>query len=293
MKAAKQRECGLKTRVWYSLYDRLLHAEVLEAAFKKVKSSNGAPGLDGQSCKGFALNRADELAVLLNELRTKTYRPEPVRRVEIENPEGGIRRIGIPTVRDRVVEQALKSVMEPIFEEQFRDGSYGYRPGRSPQQAVAKAVELMRGQGLEHVVDMDLSQCFDLLDHDLILKAVGRRITDGSILALIGMFLQSGVMNGSSWEPTGTGSPQGGVISPLLANIDLDGFDQTMKRRGHEVVRYAADILIFKGSLKGAGNALKGATESLSWSSTSVKRTWPTSKKALPSWGSTSCAPTT
>jgi len=263
MKAAKQQEYGLKMRVWYSLYDRLLHADVLEAAFKKVKSSNGAPGIDGQSCKGFALNRSDEIAVLLDELRTKTYRPSPVKRVELEKDDGGVRLIGIPTVRDRVVQQALKRVIEPIFEEQFSQGSYGYRPGRSPQQAVAHAVELMRGQGLEHVVDMDLSKCFDLLDHDLILKAVGRRITDGSILALIRMFLQSGVMSHGVLEPTETGSPQGGVISPLLANIYLDDFDQTMKRRGHEVIRYADDILIFKGSQKGAENALKVAGEVL------------------------------
>jgi len=263
MKAAKQQEYGMKTRVWYSLYDRLLHADVLEAAFKKVKSSNGAPGIDGQSCKNFALNRMDEIAVLLDELRTKTYRPSPVKRVELEKEDGGIRLIGIPTVRDRVVQQALKMVIEPIFEAQFSDGSYGYRPGRRPQQAVAHAVELMREQGLEHVVDMDLSKCFDRLDHDLILEAVKRRITDGSILALIRMFLQSGVMSAGSWEPTETGSPQGGVISPLLANIYLDDFDQMMKRRGHEVIRYADDILIFKGSRKGAENALKVATEVL------------------------------
>jgi group II intron reverse transcriptase/maturase len=260
MKATKQQEYSLKSRVWYSLYDRLLHAEVLEEAFKKVKSSNGAPGIDGQSCNGFALNLTDEIAVLLEELRTKTYRPSPVKRVELKKDDGGVRLIGIPTVRDRVVQQALKMAMEPIFEVLFHKGSYGYRPGRSAKQAVAHATELMRERGLEYVVDMDLSKCFDLLDHDLILKAVRRKISDGSILALIGRFLESGVMNNGVLETTETGSPQGGVISPLLANICLNEFDQTMKSRGHEIVRYADDILIFKGSQKGAQNALEVAS---------------------------------
>jgi len=253
----------VKPRVWYSLYDRLLHADALNAAFKKVKSSNGAPGIDGQSCKDFALNQAEEIAELLSELRTKTYRPSPVKRVELMKEDGGVRLIGIPTVRDRVVQQALKAVIEPIFEPQFHDGSYGYRPKRSAQKAVAHAIELMRERGLEQVVDMDLSKCFDRLNHDLILKAVKRSITDGSILALIRMFLESGVMKYGELSPTEIGSPQGGVISPLLANIYLDDFDQTMKTRGHEVVRYADDILIFKGSRKGAENALKVATEVL------------------------------
>lgn len=223
----------MNSRVWYSLYDRLLHAEVLGTAFRKVKSSNGAPGVDGQSCKGFALNLTTEIADLLHELRTKTYRPSPVKRVELRKAGGGVRLIGIPTLRDRVVQQALKTVMEPIFEAQFHNGSYGYRPGRSPQKAVARAIDLMRERGLEYVVDMDLSQCFDRLDHGLILKAVRRRITDGSILALIRMFLGSGVMTHRKLSSTELGSPQGGVISPVLANFYLDEFDQKMTARGH------------------------------------------------------------
>jgi len=246
-------------RVWYSLYDRLLHHQVLEEAFKKVKSSNGAPGVDGQSCKDFSLNRSENIAELLELLRTKAYRPSPVKRVEIEKPDGGVRLIGIPTVRDRVVQQALKMVIEPIFEAGFHSGSYGYRPNRSAHGAIAEATARMREEGLEHVVDMDLSQCFDLLDHDLILKAVRRKVADGSILALIEMFLKSGVMNNDQITRTEIGSPQGGVISPLLANIYLDDFDQYMAERGHRVVRYADDILIIKGSPKGAQNALRVA----------------------------------
>lgn len=250
-------------RVWYSLYGRLLNADVLTQAWKQVRKSNGAPGIDGQSCQAFSFDLADEVAALLSELRTKTYQPSPVKRVELEKEDGGLRLIGIPTVRDRVVQQALKRVIEPIFEEQFSDGSYGYRPKRSAHGAIHHAVSLMRDEGLEHVVDMDLSKCFDLLDHDLILNAVRRRITDGSILALIRLFLKSGVMNDGHVSATEIGSPQGGVISPLLANIYLDDFDQEMTRRGHKLIRYADDILIFKGSRKGAQNALKVASSHL------------------------------
>jgi len=167
--------------------------------------------------------------------------------------------LGYPSVRDRVVQQALKMAIEPIFEAEVHSGSYGYRPNRSAHGAIAEATARMREEGLEHVVDMDLSQCFDLLDHDLILKAVRRKVADGSILALIRMFLESGVMNHGQFARTEIGSPQGGVISPLLANIYLDEFDQHMAGRGHRIVRYADDILIIKGSPKGAQNALRVA----------------------------------
>lgn len=259
----KHQQYGERFRVWYSLYGRLLDTSLLAKAWKQVKRSNGAPGIDGQSCKDFAANLPNEIAKLLNELRTKTYQPSPVKRVELTKEDGGLRLIGIPTVRDRVVQQALKMLIEPIFEEQFSDGSFGYRPNRSAHGAVERAVSLMRNDGLEHVVDMDLSKCFDRLDHDLILNAVQRRITDGSILKLIGLFLKSGVLIDGIANPTELGSPQGGVISPLIANIYLDDFDREMARRGHTVIRYADDILIFKGSRKGAQNALKVASEYL------------------------------
>ncbi len=167
-------------RVWYSLYDRLLHPDVLEIAFKKVKSSNGAPGIDGQSCKGFALNRSENIAELLGELRTKAYRPSPVKRVEIERPDGGIRLIGIPTVRDRVVQQALKMAIEPIFDAGFHSGSYGYRPNRSAHGAIAEATARMREEGLEYVVDMDLS-----IRIKAKLKAITRRNTPVNLAKVI------------------------------------------------------------------------------------------------------------
>jgi group II intron reverse transcriptase/maturase len=253
----------MENHVWYSLYDRLLHEKALKEAFKKVKSANGSPGVDGQSCKDFALNLDANIQLLLAELREKTYRPEPVKRVEIAKPDGGIRKIGIPTVRDRVVQQALKTILEPIFDPAFHPSSYGYRPGKGPHDAIAKATAFMRDYGLEWVVDMDLSKCFDTLDHDLIVEAVRERVADGSILELIRKFLACGVLTADGFESTLTGSPQGGVVSPLLANIYLDRFDQFMKSRGHRIVRYADDILIFKKSRSGAENASRVAEDYL------------------------------
>ena len=247
-------------RVWYSLYDRLLNREALIKAFKKVKSANGTPGIDGQSCKDFALTLGANIHELLVELRDKTYRPSPVKRVEISKPDGGIRKIGIPTVRDRVVQQALKNILEPIFDTGFHPSSYGYRPGRSAHDAIAKATAFMRDYDLVWVVDMDLSKCFDTLDHELIIQAIRERIADGAILKLIRMFLESGVLNSGEFEKTEVGSPQGGVISPLLANIYLDKFDQFMMSRGHRITRYADDIVIFKASRTGAEKAREVAT---------------------------------
>ena len=160
----------------------------------------------------------------------------------------------VPSVRDRVVQQVLLDILQPIFDPDFHPSSYGYRPKRSCQQAVAKATMFIRRYGLRHVVDMDLSKCFDKLDHGLILSSLRRRVTDGSILALVEMFLNSGVMVEGNWEATELGSPQGGVISPLIANVYLDAFDQEMKRRGHRIVRYADDILILCRSEAGGSS---------------------------------------
>lgn len=247
-------------RIYYSLYDRLLNRKGLEVAFKKVKSEKGAAGIDGQTLKEFAANVEEELNKLQRELREKRYRPHPVKQVWIPKSDGGERKLGIPTVRDRIVQQALLDILQPIFEEDFHPSSYGYRPGRSCHQAISKATMFMRQYGLEWVVDMDLSKCFDMLDHDLIMKGVRKRIADGSILEMIKMFLKSGVMTKEGLEATRRGSPQGGVISPLLANVYLNEFDQFMRDRGHRIVRYADDILIFKRTKKGAENARKVAS---------------------------------
>lgn len=246
-------------KIYYSLYDRMLHETGLLQAFRKVKSNKGKPGIDGQTIEDFAENCAEEVARLASELRSKSYRPQPVKRVEIPKGDGGKRLLGIPTVRDRIVQQALLNILQPIFDPGFHPSSYGYRPGRSPQQAVAKASAFIRRYQLNWVADMDLSRCFDTLNHDQILKSIRRKIADGSILNLLRMFLQSGVMIGERWQSSEEGSPQGGVISPLIANIYLDDFDQFMKGRGHRIVRFADDILILTRSKSAAQNALKVA----------------------------------
>ncbi|AMQ88477.1 group II intron reverse transcriptase/maturase [Marinobacter sp. LQ44] len=246
-------------RKYYSLYGQLLSKQRLYEAFRHVKRNKGAAGIDGQSLGAFEANLEVELSCLLLELKEKRYRAQPVRRVAIAKDDGGERLLGIPTVRDRVVQQALRSILEPIFDPGFHPSSYGYRPGRSGHHAIGKAELFIRRYRREWVVDMDLSKCFDTLNHDLIIRQFRQRITDGSVLSLLRQFLESGVMVGYHLEETELGSPQGGVISPLIANAYLDAFDQFMKARGHRIVRYADDILILCGSRAGAENALRVA----------------------------------
>lgn len=235
----------------------MLSLQALYVAYKQVRKNGGAAGIDGQSIRDFTQNLEVELKRLLLELQEKRYQACPVKRVEIAKDDGGMRLLGIPTVRDRIVQQCLANIMTPIFDPNFHPSSYGYRVGRSCHQAISKATLFIRKYNKQHVVDMDLSKCFDMLDHDLIIKFVRKRIVDGSILGLIRQFLKSGVMVGAHWQESVIGSPQGGVISPLLANIYLDEFDQEMMKRQHRIVRYADDILIFCTSKQGAENALK------------------------------------
>lgn len=243
-------------RIYYSLYSRLLSESNLRTAFAKVKKADGSAGIDSQSTADFALNKGEEIRLLLSELKTKSYRPLPVLRVEIPKADGGVRQLGVPAVRDRVVQQALLDILQPIFEENFHPSSFGYRPKRSCHHAITKAQLFIRKYDMQHVVDMDLSKCFDTLDHELIIKCFGKRVKDGSILRLLKLFLKSGVMNKGEFEPSELGSPQGGVISPLIANVYLNEFDQEMMKRGHRIVRYADDILIFTHSVSAAENAL-------------------------------------
>ena len=250
-------------RKWYSLYGRLLDKRVLYESFRQVRRAQGAAGIDGQSLSEFELHLDEELSRLLNELKEKRYQAQPVKRVLIPKEGGGERALGIPTVRDRIVQQALRSLLEPIFDPGFHPSSYGYRKGRGCHQAISKASMFIRRYRREWVVDMDLSKCFDTLDHEIILLQFREKVTDGSILNLLRQFLESGVMIGVEYEDTERGSPQGGVISPLIANVYLDKFDQQMKSRGHRIVRYADDILILCGSRKAAENALRVAKEYL------------------------------
>lgn len=248
---------------WYSLIDKIYHKDNLMIAFKAVKRNHGAPGIDGETVEVFARQLDENIEFLHHALKTKSYVPNPVKRVEIAKPDGGLRLLGIPTVKDRVVQQAMVNLLGPIFDEQFHPSSYGYRPKRSQHMAVAKA-ELFLKHGMEHVVDMDLSKCFDTFNHEIMMDEITKTISDGSVLRLIEQFLKSGVMIDGAYESTEIGSPQGGVISPLLSNIYLNIFDQKIKTNGnYRMVRYADDILLFTRSKREAGNALSWATKIL------------------------------
>lgn len=238
---------------WYSLIDKVYRPENLRKAYRAVKANKGAPGVDRETVFAYGQHLEERLNQLHYELKTGTYEAQPVRREKILKADGSYRPLGIPTVRDRVVQQALLNILQPIFEPDFHPSSYGYRPGRSCHKAVAKAEMFINKYGLDQVVDMDLSKCFDRLDHELIVQGVNRKVSDGSVLGLIRKFLNAGVMEDGAWEETDIGSPQGGVISPLLMNIYLDYFDQAMKTRGIRIVRYADDILIFARTRKEAG----------------------------------------
>ena len=250
-------------RTYYSLYGRLLNKQALVDAFKHVKRAKGAAGIDGQSLRVFEECLHEELNNLLLELKEKRYQPQPVKRVVIPKEDGGERKLGIPTVRDRIVQQALRTILEPLFDPDFHPSSYGYRKGKSCHHAISKASLFIRRYDRDWVVDMDLSKCFDTLDHELIIQQFHKKVTDGSVLKLLKAFLESGVMVGEECEVTSKGSPQGGVISPLIANVYLDAFDQMMKSRGHRIIRYADDILILCCSESAAQNALKVATQYL------------------------------
>lgn len=247
----------------YSLIDKIYRKGNLEKAFIRVKRNNGAPGIDGETVSDFNVNLEANINILHEQLKTNTYQASPVRRVEIEKLDGGIRPLGIPTVKDRVVQQAVVNIIEPHFEKTFHPSSYGYRPKRSQQNAVAKAELFMNKYGLKHVVDMDLSKCFDTLNHNLIIDAISEVISDGSVLNLIRKFLSSGVMIDGEFSETELGSPQGGVISPLISNVYLNYFDQKMKSKGIRIVRYADDILIFAKDKRTAGNYKTLATKIL------------------------------
>jgi len=238
---------------WYSLYDKVYSMANLSKSFTQVKRNGGVAGIDRQSLKDFGENLSKELNQLQEELKTKEYQPKPVKRVYLEKEDGSKRPLGIPTVRDRVVQQSLLNVLQPLFDPDFHPSSYGYRPKRSAAHAVAKAERFINHYGLNQVVDMDLSKCFDTLNHELILKGVNQKVSDGSVLNLISLMLKSGLIEKGEYQTTEIGSPQGGVISPLLMNIYLDSFDQAMKSKGIRIVRYADDILILARTKSEAG----------------------------------------
>ena len=234
---------GVQGGKWFSLVDKAERPASLEAAWRKVARNRGAAGVDGQSIERFAAQSERYLRELGESLREGSYRPSPIKRVEIPKGDGRTRPLGIPTVKDRIVQTALKMVIEPIFEVQFRPGSYGFRPGRSCKDALREVDRLLQ-EGYAYVVDADLQSYFDTIPHERLMALVSGSISDGRVLALIEGFLKQNIMVGmETWQPT-TGTPQGAVLSPLLANIYLHPLDLLMEQSGHRMVRYADDLVV-------------------------------------------------
>ncbi len=234
------------------LFENLCSTVYLGIGFILVKRNRGKPGIDGVRIADFEANLDEELSQLQQELSNWTYQPSPVRRVEIPKPGGkGMRLLGIPTVRDRVVQATLKLLLEPIFDPHFSPNSYGFRPGRSQHQAVEAAQRIVNS-GKPYVVDIDLSKFFDRIHHDRLIARMGEKVTDKRILRLVGLMLRSGIMINGVVIPSEEGAMQGGPLSPLLSNIVLDELDQELERRGLEFCRFADDCNIFVKSQKAA-----------------------------------------
>ena len=242
------------------LLEEILSKENLNEAYKRVYANKGASGVDSVSVEELHEHLRVHKAEVLESIRTRKYKPQPVRRVEIPKDNGKIRQLGIPTVVDRVIQQAISQVLTPIYEEQFSNSSYGFRPNRSCEMAVIKSLELLN-DGYEWVVDIDLERFFDTVHHDRLMNILHRTIKDGDVLSLIRKFLVSGVMVGNTYEETPIGTPQGGNLSPLLSNIMLNELDKELEARGLHFVRYADDCNIFVGSKKAAERVMKSITD--------------------------------
>jgi group II intron reverse transcriptase/maturase len=243
-----------------SLFERICSLDELKLAFELVKRNGGAPGVDGVTVKEFEERLSEELVQLKKDLESWVYEPSPVRRVEIPKPDGaGVRMLGIPTVRDRVLHAAIKAVIEPIFDPLFSEHSYGFRPKRNQKQAVLAAQRIVQS-GKEHVVDIDLAQFFDRIHHDRLIHRLGLQIQDKRVLRLIGLTLRSGIMKDGMVSATMEGSVQGSPLSPLLSNVVLDELDRELERRGLEFCRYADDCNIFVRSRKAAERVMETVT---------------------------------
>ena len=247
---------GVRGNKWFSLIDKVYRPATLQAAWEQVKSNRGAAGIDGQSIEAFAANAGRYLDELAKDLEEGKYQPQAVRRVEIPKAGGKTRPLGIPTVKDRIVQTAVKRVIEPIFEKEFLPMSYGFRPGRSCKDALREVDGYLRG-GYTHVVDADLKGYFDSIPHPLLKERIEERISDGRLLELLAGWLRQDIVKGlERWKPAG-GTPQGAVISPLLANLYLHPLDERMTKLGYRMVRYADDFVILCPSAEQANAALE------------------------------------
>jgi RNA-directed DNA polymerase len=244
------------------LMERVLERGNLIRALHRVKDNGGAPGVDGMSVEALPGYLKQHWRKLREALLQGRYRPQPVRRVEIPKPSGGKRPLGIPNVVDRFIQQALLQVLQADWDASFADQSYGFRPGRSAHQALARAQGYLR-EGCTWVVDLDIEKFFDRVNHDKLMHRVKQRVEDVRVLKLIERYLKAGALNMGSFEPAVQGTPQGGPLSPLLANLLLDELDRELQRRGHRFVRYADDCNLYVRSAKAGQRVLASVTKYL------------------------------
>jgi RNA-directed DNA polymerase len=269
---------GVKGGKWFSLIDKVTRQRALDKAFLQVAANEGAAGVDHVTIPMFEAHLDKELRRLSEELRNGNYRPQAIRRRYIPKPGSQeMRPLGIPTVRDRVVQTALRMALEPIFEREFAEHSYGFRPKRGCKDALRRVDQLLKA-GYSYVVDADLKSYFDTIPHDRLLALVGQKVSDGRVLSLIEAFLKQGVMDGlREWTPE-MGSPQGAVISPLLSNIYLNPLDHAMAQEGFEMIRYADDFVILCRSPEDAARALARVQE---WTVTAGLTLHPTKTRII------------
>lgn len=252
---------GVKGGKWFSLIDKVYSERTLSLAWRKVQSNAGACGVDGITIETFGKDSLSRLLAVNEHLKRGSYQPKPVKRVRI--PKAGskqMRPLGIPTVTDRVVQQALRMVLEPIFEHRFAEHSYGFRPGRSCHDALRR-VSGQLAQGYTHVVDIDIQGYFDTIDQERLMKLLREDVSDSRVLTLIERFLKAGVLEDGDWEASEAGTPQGGVISPLLSNLYLDELDHYMEAKALAMTRYADDMVILCKSAAQAEHALETVRE--------------------------------
>jgi RNA-directed DNA polymerase len=242
--------------------ERVVERTNLLAALARVKRNGGSPGVDGMAVEELPGYLKAHWPEIREALLAGRYQPQPVKRVEIPKPGGGVRKLGIPTVLDRFIQQALLQVLQPAWDGTFSDRSYGFRPGRSAHHAIAQAQQYLKA-GYSWVVDLDLDKFFDRVNHDKLMSRVKERVTDRRVLQLIDRYLKAGALTGDGFEATPEGTPQGGPLSPLLANLLLDGLDQELEKRGHRFVRYADDCNIYVRSARAGARVLASVTRYL------------------------------
>lgn len=242
-----------------TLLNELLSDENLKIAKQRVKKNKGASGIDGMEVKELDEYLSKHLDEIKEQIRNKKYSPKPVKRVEIPKPDGGVRNLGVPTVADRFVQQAIAQVLTPIYEPKFSESSYGFRPDRCCEMAILKALEFMN-DGYQWVVDIDLEKFFDNVNHDKLISLIMKDVKCGEIVSLINKFLQSGIMIDDEYKESVIGTPQGGNLSPLLSNIMLDQLDKELEARGLRFTRYADDCIILVGSSKAADRVMKNVS---------------------------------